>query len=76
MRNIDFSLVVSGFSLQQINELEVTMLNALSYHVKVSTREYAKYYFLLRSMLLRYNMDRKVYSTMNFLNNMNLFKGT
>jgi len=76
MRNIDFSLVVSAFSLQQINELEVTMLDALSYHVKVSTREYAKYYFLLRSMLLRYDMDRKVYSTMSLLNNMDLFKGT
>jgi hypothetical protein len=41
------------FSLQHINELEVAVLNALGYKVKVPASEYAKYYFLLRSMLIK-----------------------
>ena len=59
MWNVDFSNVVSSFTLRRINELEVNLLNALGYHVKVSVREYAKYYFLLRSMLFRYGLDEK-----------------
>jgi hypothetical protein len=56
MWNCDFSKIgPSGvtFSLQRTNELEIALLSALDYKVKVGAGEYAKYYFLLRSMLCR-----------------------
>lgn len=56
MWNCDFSKIgPSGmtFSLQRTNELEVALLSALEYRVKVRASEYAKYYFLLRGMLCR-----------------------
>jgi hypothetical protein len=56
MWNADFSQTCPSrirFSLQRINELEVAVLNALNYKVKVPASEYAKYYFLLRSMLIK-----------------------
>jgi len=52
MWNADFSQVCSSFTLQRINELELAMLDALRYDVKVKASEYAKYYFLLRSKLM------------------------
>lgn len=56
MWNADFSQTCPSnvkFSLQRINELELAVLNALDYKVKVPASEYAKYYFLLRSMLIK-----------------------
>ncbi len=53
MWNADFSQVCSSFTLQRINELELAYLDALRYSVKVQASEYAKYYFLLRSMLMK-----------------------
>lgn len=56
MWNADFSQTCpSGvkFPLKRINELEVAILGALSYKVKVPASEYAKYYFLLRTMLIK-----------------------
>ncbi|KAL7536074.1 hypothetical protein ACHAXR_009846 [Thalassiosira sp. AJA248-18] len=56
MWNCDFSKIgPSGmtFSLARTNELEVALLRALGYRVKVNASEYAKYYFLLRGMLCR-----------------------
>lgn len=56
MWNVDFSQSCPpgvSFSLQRINELELAVLNALSFKVKVPASEYAKYYFLLRSMLIK-----------------------
>jgi hypothetical protein len=54
MWNVDFSNVFAGaFDLQRINQLELAMLYALKYYVKVSAGEYAKYYFHLRSMMAR-----------------------
>jgi len=56
MWNCDFSKIgPSGmtFSLARTNELEVALLRALEYKVKVNASEYAKYYFLLRGMLCR-----------------------
>jgi len=47
MWNSDFSQC-GGFSLAKINQLEVAFLNCLSYNVKVTASEYAKYYFALR----------------------------
>jgi len=56
MWNADFSQSCPPgvtFSLQRINELELSILNALSFQVKVPASEYAKYYFLLRSMIIK-----------------------
>lgn len=56
MWNADFSQTCPAgvtFSLQRINELELAMLGCLKYNVKVLASEYAKYYFLLRSMLIK-----------------------
>lgn len=63
MWNVDFSQtcnntinkgeIVTAFTLKRINELELGTLNCLKYDVKVKASEYAKYYFLLRSMLIR-----------------------
>jgi hypothetical protein len=54
--NADFSQTCPAgieFTLQRINALEVAVLSALSYEVKVPASEYAKYYFLLRSMIIK-----------------------
>lgn len=56
MWNADFSQTCPAgvhFSLQRINELEIAILTVLQYRVKVPAGEYAKYYFLLRSMLIK-----------------------
>ncbi len=74
MRNVDFSYIVSAFTLRQINDLEAAMLHALGYHVEVSLREYAKYYFMLRSMLLRYDLVKKGYSLVNLCTDAETFK--
>merc|ERR1712165_346042 len=56
MWNVDFSQACPAgvtFSLKRINELELAVLSCLKYNVKVPASEYAKYYFLMRSMLIR-----------------------
>jgi hypothetical protein len=58
MWNIDFSNVsaasgLSSFSLQRINDLEIAVLHCLNFNVRVPASEYAKYYFLIRTMLIR-----------------------
>lgn len=53
MWNVDFSHLMPSFNLRRVNELELAMLAALKYVVKVTAGEYAKYYFHLRSMMAR-----------------------
>jgi hypothetical protein len=61
MWNVDFSNVcgrghsaaLSSFTLPRINELELAILQCLKFIVRVPASEYAKYYFLIRSMLLK-----------------------
>ena len=59
MWNIDFSNVcgrgggLTSYTLSRINELELALLKALNFNVKVPASEYAKYYFLIRSMLFK-----------------------
>jgi len=56
MWNVDFSQSCPkgvSFPLERINELEINILNTLNFVVKVPAGEYAKYYFLLRSMLIK-----------------------
>jgi hypothetical protein len=68
MWNADFSRIGPGgvtFSLQRTNELEIALLTALEYKVKVGASEYAKYYFLLRSMLCRSGLAQDNLTTLN-----------
>ncbi|GKZ01381.1 hypothetical protein MPSEU_001089000 [Mayamaea pseudoterrestris] len=56
MWNADFSQTCPAgirFPLQRINQLEIAVLGCLEYNVKVKAGEYAKYYFLLRTMLIK-----------------------
>lgn len=60
MWNIDFSNVcgrdrtqLSSFTLGRINKLELALLKSLNFNVKVPASEYAKYYFLIRGMLMK-----------------------
>lgn len=58
MWNADFSKSCPpeggvDFSLHRTNQLELGVLNTLKFNVKVPASEYAKYYFLLRSMLIK-----------------------
>jgi hypothetical protein len=68
MWNADFSQSCpSGvsFPLQRVNQLELAVLNALTFQVKVKAGEYAKYYFLLRSMLIKSGLGGDEMSTLN-----------
>lgn len=68
MWNADFSHTCPAgveFSLQRVNELEIAILAALHYTVKVPASEYAKYYFLLRSMLIKSGLGSEDLATMN-----------
>eukprot|EP00555_Chaetoceros_dichaeta_P005573 CAMPEP_0198258432 /NCGR_PEP_ID=MMETSP1447-20131203/7862_1 /TAXON_ID=420782 /ORGANISM="Chaetoceros dichaeta, Strain CCMP1751" /LENGTH=760 /DNA_ID=CAMNT_0043945551 /DNA_START=94 /DNA_END=2376 /DNA_ORIENTATION=- len=72
MWNKDFSHVCpSGlkFPLKRINELELALLNCLKFNVKVLASEYAKYYFLMRSMLIRSGLVGEELMTMKPLDN-------
>ncbi|KAL7569655.1 hypothetical protein ACA910_008310 [Epithemia clementina (nom. ined.)] len=58
MWNVDFSFVsaatgLATFSLKRINRLEVVILSSLMFDVQVTDSEYAKYYFLIRTMMIR-----------------------
>lgn len=56
MWNVDFSQSCPpgvSFPLKRINDLELAVLHALEFQVKVPASEYAKYYFLLRTMLIK-----------------------
>lgn len=68
MWNADFSQTCPAgikFSLQRINELEIAVLSVLNYMVKVPASEYAKYYFLLRSMLIKSGLGSDELKTSN-----------
>ena len=68
MWNCDFSKIGPcgmTFSLQRTNELEIALLSALQYRVKVRASEYAKYYFLLRGMLCRSGLASDDLSRLN-----------
>lgn len=68
MWNADFSQSCPpgvSFPLKRINQLELAVLNALGFQVKVPASEYAKYYFLLRSMLIKSGLGGDEISTLN-----------
>lgn len=47
--NVEFAECFPIFGLKMINQMERTMLEALDYQLYISSSEYAKYYFALRS---------------------------
>jgi hypothetical protein len=51
MWNSDFSQIVPGYDLGRLNKLELRMLEQLKYDMKVPAGQYAKYYFILRSLI-------------------------
>lgn len=55
--NVDFSQVYPSFDLTRVNTLELAMLEALKYVIRVSASEYAKYYFHLRSMAVKLGLS-------------------
>jgi hypothetical protein len=57
MWNVDFSQVYPSFDLARVNALELAMLEALKYVIRVSASEYAKYYFHLRSMMVKLGLQ-------------------
>ena len=72
MWNVDFSNVSANtaglssfFSLARINQLELALLTCLNYDVRVSASEYAKYYFLIRTMLLRSGLVKEANKPLN-----------
>ena len=68
MWNGDFSQTCPAgvqFSVKRINELELAVLDALGYKVKVPASEYAKYYFLLRAMLIKSGLGGDAMKEMN-----------
>jgi len=48
--NAEFAEIMPIFTLQDINELERRFLNTLNYAFSISSSEYARYYFGLRSL--------------------------
>jgi len=67
MWNIDFSNLsvssglLSPFSLSRINELEMAVLTCLNFAVAIPASEYAKYYYLLRNMMIRGGLLNNAY---------------
>eukprot|EP01031_Cornospumella_fuschlensis_P032098 gene32098-38817_t len=57
MWNVDFSQVYPSFDLTRVNTLELAMLEALKYVIRVPASEYAKYYFHLRSMMVKLGLE-------------------
>lgn len=53
MWNVDFSQATRGFTLSHVNELEICFLDTVGYSIRVAAGEYAKYYFHLRSMMVK-----------------------
>ncbi len=51
MWNSDFSQIIPGYDLDRLNGLELCVLEALHYDMKVPPGQYAKYYFILRSLI-------------------------
>lgn len=52
MINADFSYITRkyNFDLKQVNKMEIALLSALKFDVRVSISRYAQYYFKLRGM--------------------------
>jgi len=72
MWNKDFSHVCPTglkFPLKRINELELALLTCLKFDVKVLASVYAKYYFLMRTMLIRSGLAGEESITMKPLDN-------
>lgn len=68
MWNADFSHTCPAgvnFNLARINELEIAVLSLLQYKVKIPASEYAKYYFLLRTMLIKSGLGSENSMSMN-----------
>jgi len=55
--NIDFSVICSAYSLQDINQLEKKFLQLIEYNVSFTSSLYASYYFELRTLCEKAERD-------------------
>ena len=60
MWNADFGHICAEFTLPRINALEAALLKAYGFNATVAASEYAKYYFHLRSMASRLQIESEV----------------
>ncbi|KAJ5075903.1 cyclin-y-like protein [Anaeramoeba ignava] len=58
IRNVDWTSLFPRIDLQDLNELEQTLLNLIDYNVLVTASVYAKYYFELRALS---EFDNKIF---------------
>jgi hypothetical protein len=66
--NVEFAELFPVFSLQDINLLEKRVLEALNYNLYISSTQYAKYYFALRTMRLRQKVSMQPQRLLSHLN--------
>ena len=55
--NNHFAQVFTHLSVSEINALERTFLEMINYKVYVKCSEYFKYFFIIKSIALKYNFD-------------------
>lgn len=55
--NIDFSVICSAYTLQDINQLEKKFLELIDYNVSITSSLYASYYFELRTLCEKAERD-------------------
>jgi hypothetical protein len=67
--------VYPSFDLRRVNTLELAMLDALKYVIRVSASEYAKYYFHLRSMLARLGLNNQTGTRCTRWDDLHCFNG-
>jgi hypothetical protein len=56
MSNADLSMILVHWDLPRVNELELITLKTLQFGVKIPPGQYAKYYFILRSLINQLNL--------------------
>eukprot|EP00605_Chrysophyceae_sp_TOSAG23-4_P002639 GSChrysophyteH1.ASY1.ANO1.2915.1 assembled CDS len=56
MCNEDFAGILTSWDLKRVNKLELLVLETLQWDMKVHPGTYAKYYFILRSLVVHMNL--------------------
>jgi hypothetical protein len=59
MWNSDFGEILPDYNLERLNALELCLLEVLKYNMKVPPAQYAKYYFIIRSLINEMGLVRE-----------------
>jgi hypothetical protein len=59
MWNSDFGEILPDYNLERLNALELCLLEVLKYNMKVPPAQYAKYYFIIRSLINEMGLTRE-----------------